>query len=309
MDFYFGVLITCGIFAVLAMSYTLVHGTAGMFTVAHAVFFGIGAYASSLISLALPAGWMAMAVALAIAVTALIAVVVGLVALKGRGQGMMLITFSVQIVFTVVLVNTRAVGGEDGVSGVPPLGVGSLALPPGLPTVLFVWGVAVVMLALLHLMENSHFGRAIRAIREDEYAVEATGVNVFTLKLVTFVLSAAGAGLAGALFAHTSSFVSPSSFSFDTAIMLITMSVLGGQYSYIGAIAGAVAVTALPLLMAALGVPGTKVAALIQLALGVIIILTLYVRPVGLFAGRTFRFPRSQAPRGTAAVTSQGESA
>jgi branched-chain amino acid transport system permease protein len=287
----------------VTLSYTLVHGTAGMFSVAHATFFGFGAYASALISINLPASMMLVAMLLAMLITALAALLVGLVALKGRGQAMMLITFSVQIVSTVVLVNTRAVGGEDGIPGVPEIGIGNLTLPAGLATSAFIWAVVGLLLVALRYLENTNWGRTIRAIREDEYAVEAAGVDVFHIKLATFVLAAAGAGLAGSMFAHTSSFVSPNSFSFDVTISIITMSVLGGQFSFVGAIVGAVVVTALPLLLAAIGIPVTQAAALIQLGLGLIIILTLYIRPTGLFAASVFQFPKSSAAPKTRTAT------
>lgn len=292
MDFYIGVLNTCAIYSLLAMSYTLVHGTSGMFTVAHAVFFGIGAYTAAVVGTRLPPEWMLVAILAATVVSAIAGVLVGMLALKNRGQAMMLITFSMQIVFSVVLVNSAWLGAEDGMP-VPPLRVGGLELAQGIPTAVLLCFLVLCSYLFFVAIENSNLGRTIRAIREDEHAVEAAGVNVLIVKQFTFTLTACTAGFAGALFAHTSNFVSPHSFSFDAAIMIITISVLGGQFSFAGAILGSVIVTTLPLLIGALGIPSTTAAAINQLAFGVIIVVVLYVRPTGIFRQRKYAFERT----------------
>jgi branched-chain amino acid transport system permease protein len=300
MDFYFGVFSFAAIYGILAMSYTLVHGVGGMFTVAHAVFFGVGAYAAALISQLLPPGLMVLDIVAATLVTLLAGAAIGLAALKQRGQYMMLITFSIQIIFSVFLVNTHALGGEDGISTIPPFRLGPLVLSGSLASMILLWVLTGLSFAFFRYLTRSDFGRTVRAIREDELAVEAVGVNVFRMKWLVFSLTAGVAGFAGALFAHLTQYISPNSFNFDAAILIVTISVLGGQFSYIGAVVGALIVMWLPILVGYLGIPGSQVAAIIQLIFGCTIIVMLYLRPAGIVGESAIRYadPEPGAPRG-----------
>lgn len=290
MDFYFGVFSFAAIYGILAMSYTLVHGVGGMFTVAHAVFFGVGAYAAALISQLLPPGLMVLDIVAAALVTGLVGAAIGLAALKQRGQYMMLITFSIQIIFSVFLINTHALGGEDGISTIPPFRFGPWVLGGSLASMILLWVLAGLTFAFFSYLTRSDFGRTVRAIREDELAVEAVGVNVFRMKWLVFSLTAGVAGFAGALFAHVTQYISPNSFNFDAAILIVTISVLGGQFSYIGAVVGSLIVMWLPILVGYLGIPGSQVAAIIQLIFGCTIIVMLYLRPAGIIGEAAVRY-------------------
>jgi len=286
MSFYIGVFVFAGIYGILAMSFTLVHGTAGMFTVAHAVFFGIGAYAAASIGHGLPPGFVLFDIIAAVIITVAVAVPVAVVALRERGQYMMLVTFSTQIVFSVALLNIAYFGGEDGLGGIQPLRIGNLIANGPIASLVVVYVLLILVYFLLRYIEHSALGRLLRAIREDELAAEAFGADVWGAKLIAFVASAGLAGFAGALFAHYSGYISPASFSFQIAILIVTISVLGGQYSMIGAALGAVVVIWMPYLIEMVGFQSVHVAALTQLLYGVLIIVILFLRPEGLVRER-----------------------
>jgi branched-chain amino acid transport system permease protein len=303
MNFYLGILSYAGIYGMLAMSFTLVHGTAGMFTIAHAAFFGLGAYASAMLDKLLPPELMVLGMAFGTLVAGTCAVAVAAIALRERGQYLMLVTFSVQIIFSVALLNLSFTGGDNGIGEVALLQLGPWRVKGQIAAVLVVWALAGGMFVLLRYIERSNLGRALRAIREDEYAVEALGADVFSAKLFAFVVSAALAGFAGAVFAHYSSYINPASFSFEAAILIVTMSVLGGQYSLSGALAGAVIVIWLPQLIGFIGIASDKVAAVTQLIYAAIIIAVLFLRPSGIVGESIRRFPKrpAAAPKPTSA--------
>lgn len=282
MNFYLSVISYVGIYGILAMSFTLVHGTAGMFTVAHAAFFGIGAYGTALLVPALGAGWVPLGILAGSLLAAAFAVVVGFAALRERGQYLMLVTFSVQIIFSVAALNLPFTGGDNGIGSIPPLGIGGLNAKNPVAAMLVILALAAGVYALLRYIERSSLGRLLRAVREDEYAAEALGANVFAAKMFAFVVSAGLAGFAGAVFAHHASYINPVSFSFEVAILIVTISVLGGQYSLLGAMAGALIVVWLPYLINFLGIESVKVSAITQLIYGLVLIVVLFIRPSGI---------------------------
>ncbi len=304
MNFYLGILSYAGIYGILAMSFTLVHGTAGMFTIAHAAFFGLGAYASAMLDKLLPPELMLLGMLFGIAFAGACAAAVAAVALRERGQYLMLVTFSVQIIFSVALLNLPFTGGDNGIGEIVALQLGPLRIKGQIAATVAVWVLTALVYLVLRYVERSNLGRTLRAIREDEFAVEALGVNVFAAKLFAFVVSAGLAGFAGALFAHYSSYINPASFSFEAAILVVTISVLGGQYSLTGALVGAVIVTWLPQLIGFIGIQSEKVASVTQIIYAAIIIAVLFLRPSGIVAETIRRFQRpAGAPRASGGGT------
>jgi branched-chain amino acid transport system permease protein len=290
MGFYLGILSYAGIYGILAMSFTLVHGTAGMFTIAQAAFFGLGAYGSAMLGKILPPEFMLLGVVFGTAFAGACAAAVALIALRERGQYLMLVTFSVQIIFAVALLNLPFTGGDNGIGEIVPLQLGPWRVKGPIPALVTIWVLVGMVFLLMRYIERSNLGRALRAIREDEYAVEALGADVFKAKLFAFVVSAALAGFAGAVFAHYSGYINPASFSFEAAILVVTISVLGGQYSLLGALIGALIVIWLPQVIGMIGVGSDKVAAITQLIYGAIIIAVLFLRPSGIVDEAVRRF-------------------
>lgn len=301
MSFYLGVFVFAGIYGILAMSFTLVHGMAGMFTVAQAVFFGVGAYGAALLGQVLPPSLMIFGVLAAILLAALLSIPIAVVALRERGQYMMLVTFSTQIIFSVTLLNVAALGGDNGIGGIPPLQIGGAVARDPVAALIVVYLLAGLVWLLLRYLEVSALGRLLRAIREDEFAAEALGANVWLAKFFAFVASAGLAGFAGALFAHYSGYINPASFSFEVAILVVTISVLGGQYSMLGAVLGALVIVWLPYLIGFLGIESMQIAAITQVIYGGLIVAVLYFRPSGMIVEHRARFRPLAASRAAGA--------
>jgi len=227
------------IYAIAATSLNLVLGYGGMVSFGHAAFFGAGAFVVGILAVeGVRSAWIAWPVAIAVA--ALAALVIGAMSLRTRGVYFIMITLAFAQMIYYIFVSLKSYGGDDGLS------------MPGRSTVAadvtlsndFVWYYLVLaLLALvlygLHRLVHSRFGRAIDAIRENEARAEAIGFPVYRYKLLCFVIAGAIAGLAGALIANQSSYVSPSLLHWIQSGTLMIMVILGGVGTLWGGVIGA----------------------------------------------------------------------
>jgi branched-chain amino acid transport system permease protein len=244
-------LIMAGIFAVLALSLNLLLGYTGQLSLGHAAFFGIGAYATALLTVKLEwSPWVGLLAA--IVAPALTGWVIGRLALKLRGAYFVLLTISFAGVISLVSVNWMDLtNGPLGLPGIPPV---EIALP-GLPVVslrsksayyyLVLAAVAICYLVCLALI-RSRVGRALVALRENETLAESVGIDGTHYLVLAAVISAAMAGLGGGLYAHYTRFVSPEVFLFSYTVTMVIMVVAGGKGTLAGPIVGAVIFTVLP---------------------------------------------------------------
>lgn len=235
----------------LAVSLNIINGYAGQFSIGHAGFYAIGAYSAGaftyyggpalesvmgavpeLVSHSL---LLLAAIAIGTFCAALAGVAVGIPSLRLRGDYLAIATLGFGEMVRVALRNVEAVGGARGFSGIP---LYSTIFWIGLFTVLIIW--------LSRNLLNSKQGRALQALRDDETAASAVGINITRYKVVAFVISSAMAGTAGALYAHYEGYLQPDSFDFMRSIEIIIIVAIGGLGSTTGAVAAAVLLTILP---------------------------------------------------------------
>ncbi len=240
------VLIFVGIHTMLAVALNLLLGFAGQISLGHAGFFGLGAYASAILTTTYGINpWLAM-VAAAVAVS-LLAFAIGFPILKLKGHYLAMATLGLGIIFFIIF--NEAVdltGGPSGFSGIPNLKIGSITFDNDLKNYALIWLFTLVTVLLSLNLANSRIGRALRAIHDSEVAARVMGVNSRLLKVQIFALSAGISTLAGSLYAHTMGFISPTSFGFNFSIELITMVIIGGLGSIYGSLIGAFILTILP---------------------------------------------------------------
>ena len=250
-------LIMAGIFAVLALSLNLLLGYTGQLSLGHAAFFGIGAYATGLLTVKLEwSPWLGLLAAAAL--PAATGWVIGRLALKLRGAYFVLLTISFAGVVSLVSVNWMDLtNGPLGLPGVPPVEIGLPGLHPlslrakGAYYYLVLAAVLGCYLVCLALI-RSRIGRALIALRENEALAESVGIDSTHYLVLAAVISAAMAGLAGGLYAHYTRFVSPEVFLFSYTVTMVIMVVAGGKGTLAGPIVGAVIFTALPEVLRAL---------------------------------------------------------
>jgi branched-chain amino acid transport system permease protein len=230
---YQSLLYSLGVNGLLALSMYVVLAI-GQLSLGQAAFMGIGAYTSTLLTLKLGLPFPLVLIA-AMIVPALAAAVIGVPTLRLSGVYLALATIGLGEVLRLFYLNADITGGALGLSGIPEQGGYA-----------FIFGALIVVLLAMMLVVRSRIGRAMEAIREDEAAAGILGINLPAYKLGALVVSAMIAGLAGALNAHVSSFISPNEYGFDAAVTILSFALLGGIGSPIGPVVGALILTALP---------------------------------------------------------------
>jgi branched-chain amino acid transport system permease protein len=238
------VLSVAGINVMLAVALNLVNGTTGQFSIGHAGFMAVGAYAAALTSVALEPHLGASLAPLTLVLACLAAVLsaavtgvaVGVPSLRLRGDYLAIVTLGFGEIIRISIESTPALGGQQGY----PLGAASI---PAYATLGWVWGAAVLATVMVWNLTYSSYGRALAAIREDEIAAEAAGIPTTRYKVLAFSVSAAVAGLAGAMYAHDASggqHIDPGAFRMDRSVDMLVMIIFGGLGSITGAVIGGI---------------------------------------------------------------------
>jgi branched-chain amino acid transport system permease protein len=235
-----------GIHTLLALGLNMLMGYAGQISLGHAAFFGLGAYTTGVLTVHWSVSpWLALAAALVL--TAVLAYLVALPLLKLTGYylGMGTLGFGM-IGFIFFREWSSLTGGDSGLVGIPSLALGPVSFASARSYMFLVWGSVLVSFVICERIVNSRVGRALRAIHDSEHAASAMGIDTGSLKIHIFVLSALLAAVAGFLYAHCVSFISPNSFDFLVSIRIVTMVVIGGMASIWGSLLGASLLTLLP---------------------------------------------------------------
>jgi len=245
-DYLVGFVFTTFLFVGMAYGWNLISGYTAYVSFGQVSFFGIGAYTSGWLSTHL--GWPVWpSMACAVLLSGLIALAVGFPCLRLSGHYLALATIGFGIITQLVLINWKDVtNGSDGMSGIPAPSIGPWTFDRYAS---YYYVVLVAVLACAYIawrIKTTRVGRALEAIRENEIAARATGIDATRYKITAFVLAGAYAGLAGSLLAHSIKFISPDSYSFDQSVVFLVMLILGGSSSIGGAILGAVLLTFLP---------------------------------------------------------------
>jgi branched-chain amino acid transport system permease protein len=249
------VLINAALFALLAMGLNIVVGLAGLLDLGYVAFWAIGAYTVAIFSGAGPlkfvhlSTWQILPLGVAFAMIA--GFVLGLPVLRLRGDYLAIVTLGFGEIIRITASNLDGVTrGPQGIAGVPHPRIGGYDFGVD-PVPYYYWVVAVVLLMILVIrrLDRSRIGRAWVAIREDEVAAEAMGINTFRMKLWAFAIGASTAGFAGVIQGSKISYVSPQSFQIIVSILILSMVVLGGMGSSFGPIVGAVIITVAPELL------------------------------------------------------------
>jgi branched-chain amino acid transport system permease protein len=234
-----GVLTVCAIYGIWASSWDFMSGLTGRENFGHSLFIGAGAYtAGFLATIWFTNPWYSLPMAVVIAV--LFSLIVGFPTLRLRGPYFALAMLSASAILQrLCLIFWEYTGGEEGLYGLEPL------MNSPLHYYWFVLSILVVTVIVLMLLAHSHWGLLLRAIRGDEATCQAAGINVTFYKIASLMISAAFAGLGGALYAHYQLQVSPPLFSVVVSITVIIMVYVGGIGSIYGAAVAAILLTLL----------------------------------------------------------------
>jgi branched-chain amino acid transport system permease protein len=277
--YYLDVMTGVGINIILAVSLNLVNGYTGQFSLGHAGFMSVGAYLSAAITLLLgprllgDAGGTAVQQGLlflgALLVgglgAALAGLAVGIPSLRLKGDYLALVTLGFGEIIRVVFQNVEALGGALGLNGIP-----------NYTTVFWVYSFAALTVFTVVCLVGSTYGRGFIAIRDDEIASEAVGLNTTRYKIIAFVVGAFFAGVAGGLYGHFKLTITPTGFDFTKSIEIVVMVILGGMGNTTGVILAAILLTILPEVL-------RSVEQYRMIMYALLLIVLMLVRPKGLF--------------------------
>ena len=285
------VFILAGLSALAAVGLNLLVGYTGQISFGHNAFLGVSAYATAALTTQL--GWPSLAaLAAGMAATALVALGVGVPTLRLRGHSLAMGTVALGVVANVLFNELKPItNGYLGIGGIPPLALAGWVLDTDLEYYYATWALVLAAIWLCRRLVDSRVGRALAAIRDNEAAARALGVDVAGDKLRIFVLSALFGSLSGSLYAHWVGFISPELFSLDSALFLIVTLLVGGTGTLWGPVAGAIGLTVLAEMLRA-----SK--AFNQLLFGLLLIGTLLFAPRGLVGLRAV-FARWRPTRST----------
>ncbi|HEY5233594.1 MAG TPA: branched-chain amino acid ABC transporter permease [Verrucomicrobiae bacterium] len=264
-----------GVNIILAVSLNLINGYTGQFSLGHAGFMAVGAYTAAVITnqfgelnffaangifiVALVAGGLAAAIA---------GLLVGIPTLRLRGDYLAIVTLGFGEIIRVIFQNMNAVGGARG-----------LSVSHGWTNFFWAFGFAAVTVYVVTALVHSTYGRGFIAVRDDEVAASAMGINPTKYKVTAFVVGAFFAGIAGGLYAHSKQFITPGGFNFMESIAIVVMVILGGMGNTIGVIIAAILLTLLPEFL-------RPVAEYRMIIYSLLLIILMLTRPQGLFSLR-----------------------
>ena len=289
MEYLLHILILIGIYVILSVSLNLIAGYTGLLSIAHAAFYGVGAYVAALMALKLHSPFL-INIVCAVILSGLLGALVGIPSLRIRDDYFVIATFAFQVITFSVLNNWVAfTGGPMGLPGIPHPTIFGLKISSHLGFLFLVGFFCVITLWIIHWIVESPFGRVLKAIREDEVFTQAAGKNVAAYKVLVFVIGAGIAGIAGVMYAYYISFIDPTSFTVMESIFIISIVIIGGAGSRWGPVVGAVVLVMLPEMLRFLGLPSSVAANIRQILYGGLLVAFMMWRPQGFLGEYEFQ--------------------
>lgn len=280
MEYVYTVCILMSLYVILAASFNFVIGYGGLISIAHPVFYAIGAYTSALLArdagvpvvLAIPAGGLLAVIA---------SIAVALPSLRISGDYLLIASIGFQLGILEVIKNLPWTGGSGGLTDIPSF----LTQTAGRQAyVVFAIAAAAGTVLLLRWITRGPYGRAMSAMRDDELAFAALGRNAMAMKIVIFALGSGLAGMAGGIYVHYFRFITPSQFDILQSSALLTMVVVGGVRSTWGPIVGAIGLEALPQAITFINLPPSILGPLQGILFTGLVLVFMFARPQGLIA-------------------------
>ena len=287
MEYLLHILIYIGIYSILSVSLNLLVGYTGILSIAHAAFYGVGAYVAALMALKLHSPFI-LNLLLGIIAAGILGALIGIPSLRIKDDYFVIATFAFQVIVFSVLNNwVSFTSGPMGLPGIPQPDIFGLKISSHIEFLILVTLLAALVFWISNRVVKSPFGRVLKATREDEVFAQSFGKNIFAFKLKVFMISAALAAIAGVMYATYISFIDPTSFTIMESIFIISIVIIGGAGNLWGSVIGAVVLVALPELLRFVGLPNAVAANIRQILYGSLLVIFMMWRPQG-FIGEYF---------------------
>lgn len=273
MDYILHLLIIISIYTILSQSLSLVAGYSGQISLAHAGFYGIGAYSAALmaVNFGTPA---ILNMLIALLISGIVAYIVAKVAVKTVDDYYVVITLGIQVVIYSIMNNWQNVtNGPLGISGIPTISFFGIPLESKWAFLSVSVIISGLVWFILNNITKSPFGRVLRALSEDEIYTDSLGKNVGNAKVVSFVISGMLASLGGVLYAYYISYIDPTSFTLDESIFILSIVIIGGMRNLWCVCFATVFLVLLPEILRFVGMPSSIAANLRQIIYGIALII------------------------------------
>lgn len=269
--------------AILAVTLNFIMGYAGIYSMAHAIFFGVGAYVAAFVALNFSASFF-ITFPIAIIVAAILSLVLALPALRVRGEYFVAASLGLQVLGVTIFSEWKSfTGGLGGIIGIPPVEIFTHEVINPVEFMVLSLVCLLLIVGYIAVLSKTSFGRNLKAIRDSESAAYALGKNVAIIKTLSVVISSSLAAVAGALYAVYLGFINVESFTLDTSVLLMAMVIIGGAGTMLGPIIGTVILMLLPSLFSYMWfLPQTEIGSIQQIAYGAAMVLLMIFRPGGL---------------------------
>ena len=282
------IFILIGIYIILSVSLNLLAGYTGILSMAHAAFFGVGAYVVALLALNVHTPFI-LNIVIAFIAAGVFGAVVGIPSLRIKDDYFIIATFAFQIITFSVLNNLVSfTGGPMGLPGIPQPVIFGLKIDSHWSFLILTTILAVFTYFIANRIVSSPYGRILKAIREDEVFTQSLGKNVAAFKVKIFMVSAALASIAGVLYATYITYIDPTSFTVNESIFIISIVIIGGAGNLKGSIVGAVVLVMLPELLRFIGLPNSVAANIRQMLYGGLLVVFMLWRPRGFIGEYSF---------------------
>lgn len=280
MEYVVSLAVLVGIYVILSSSFNLIIGFGGLISIAHPIFFALGAYTTGLLAIHFDAHPV-LAVLAGGGVAFLSSLMLSLPSLRISGDYLLITSIGFQLGLLEIIKHLGFTGGASGLGNIPNV-VDGAARSAVFAAVSCLIATAVVW--MIRWLLTGPYGRVIAAMRDDELAFSALGRNAMTIKLAIFAIGSGFAGIAGGLYAYYYQYISPDQFEILQSAMLLTMVVVGGMGSQLGPVVGAVLLLLLPQAIGFLNLPPSVMAPLQGVIFTTLVLIFLFWRPQGLIA-------------------------
>jgi len=282
MNYIFHILTMINIYLILSLSLNILVGYTGLLSLCHAAFYGIGAYISAILMTKLGISFF-IALPIAIIGTIILSLLVSTPSVRLKGDFFILTTLAFQIIAFYILYNWIALTqGPYGIKGIPPPYIFGHSISGPVNYFFFSLIIALLCLGFVTIVLKAPFGQVLKAIREDEVFAQSLGKNVNKFKIQAFIIASGLAAVAGALFAHYVNYIDPTSFTFDEAVFLLSIIIIGGVGNVKGPILGVILVLIIQEILRFLGISDTVAPNIRQIIYGLLLILFMHFRPQGI---------------------------
>lgn len=280
MEYIISIIILIGLFIILASSFDLIIGYCGLISIAHPIFYAIGAYVSAMLAkeAGVPVPFAMLIGALAALVSSIL---VALPSLRVSGDYLLIASIGFQLGLIELAKHFHEIGGAGGLTNIPPFLIREFGRES---YALLVIVVAAATVWFVRWMATGPYGRMMSALRDDELAFTMLGRNAIWVKVSVFAIGSGIAGFAGALYAHYFRFIEPDQFGLLASSAVLTMVVVGGMRTTWGPVLGAVVLQVLPQAVTFLGLPPSVLGPLQGLMFTGLVLAFMFLRPQGLIA-------------------------